>query len=260
MNPRLIVSLFPGIGLLERPFSDAGFPVLRGSDLLWGQSIEAQHIPAGIAWGIIAGPPCQDFSSARRAKPSGHGRKMLAELSRLITVARPAWYLIENVPRVPDVHIDGYTWQRLPIDAAYFTNVSRPRVIQYGYTTGRPLQIPARKRHPSPHPTVTANDPRTFRELCRLQGLPEDFALPAFTVAAAKTAVGNGVPACIATALALAIIQAHDLPNQQPDPAATPPVAVRLCPCHCGAIIHGPRTYATTACRKRAQRERNRQP
>ena len=260
MNTRLIVSLFPGIGLLERPFSDAGLPVLRGPDLLWGQSVETFHLPRGLAWGILAGPPCQDFSAARRAKPSGHGRRMLAELARLIEEARPAWYLIENVPRVPDVRIDGYAWQRLPIDAASFTNVSRPRVIQYGYTSGQPLQIPARPRHPHPHPAVTTNDPRTVREIARLQGLPEDFQLPAFTVAGAKTAIANGVPACIATALALAIIQAHGLTNQAPDPTETPPVPVRLCPCNCGAIINGPRTYATAACRKRAQRQRERTP
>ncbi len=257
--PGPILSLFPGIGLLERPFSDAGFTIFRGPDPLWGQHIEPYHVPAGIIWGIIAGPPCQDFSAARRSAPTGHGRTMLDHAARVIQEARPAWYLIENVPRVPDCRIPGYHWQRLPIDQAWFTNVSRPRVIQYGYTSGGPLQIPARPPHKHPHPAVTAHDPRTLAEVRRLMGLPDSFQLPAFTTAAAKAAIGNGVPACIATALALAVIAAHGMTQPPHVDQHAEQIPRRYCPCHCGAEVTGPRTYATTACRKRAQRERDAQ-
>ena len=255
-----ILSLFPGVGLFERPFAHAGWTIFRGPDHLWGQDVDRYTVPPGILWGILAGPPCQDFSAARRAKPSGHGAAMLLECARIIREAQPTWWIIENVPRVPDVKIDGYKWQRLPIDAAWYGNVSRPRVIQYGYRSGEPLYIPARKRHPHPHATATANDSRTFRELCRLQGLPEDYELPALTTQAAKMAVGNGVPHCIGTALVLALIDAHRLPNNRPDPAAGAPVPRRYCPCPCGVEVSGNRTYATTACRKRAQRVREAQP
>ncbi len=45
----------------------------------------------------------------------------------------------------------------------------------------------------------------SFRRLCRLQGLPEDFDLPPFTVAAKCKAVGNGVPMAMGRALARAV-------------------------------------------------------
>lgn len=32
----LILSLFPGIGLLDRAFEEIGYTVVRGPDLLWG--------------------------------------------------------------------------------------------------------------------------------------------------------------------------------------------------------------------------------
>lgn len=35
-TPRLILSLFPGIGLLDRAFEECGFCVVRGPDILWG--------------------------------------------------------------------------------------------------------------------------------------------------------------------------------------------------------------------------------
>ena len=57
----LILSLFPGIDLLGRGFEAEGFSVLRGPDLIWGQTITGFHAPAGRFDGVIAGSPCQDF-------------------------------------------------------------------------------------------------------------------------------------------------------------------------------------------------------
>jgi hypothetical protein len=36
MPPPLVLSLFPGIGLLDMAFEEEGFCVVRGPDLLWG--------------------------------------------------------------------------------------------------------------------------------------------------------------------------------------------------------------------------------
>jgi len=46
-----------------------------------------------------------------------------------------------------------------------------------------------------------------FRELCRLQGLPDDFDLPEMKVEAKCQAVGNGVPLAMGRALAKAVLE-----------------------------------------------------
>ncbi len=116
----LILSLFPGAGLLDRGFEQAGFCVVRGPDTLLGQRIEDFHAPAGHFAGVIGGPPCQDFSRARRHPPTGHGLRMLTEFARVVTEAQPAWWLMENVPQVPDLRISGYVVQRFNCYAVEF--------------------------------------------------------------------------------------------------------------------------------------------
>lgn len=63
MKPQLVLSLFPGIGLIDRAFEEQGFVVVRGPDVLWGGDIRNFHPPAGKFDGVIGGPPCQTFSS-----------------------------------------------------------------------------------------------------------------------------------------------------------------------------------------------------
>lgn len=53
----LILSLFPGIGLLDMAFEEEGFCVVRGPDLLWGGDIRRFHPPAGggcARWGAVS--------------------------------------------------------------------------------------------------------------------------------------------------------------------------------------------------------------
>ncbi|WP_214655918.1 hypothetical protein, partial [Vibrio anguillarum] len=49
---------------------------------------------------------------------------------------------------------------------------------------------------------ATASDERSFAQLKQLQGLPDDFDLPSFTVEGKKRAVGNGVPLALGQVLA----------------------------------------------------------
>ncbi len=58
----LVLSLFPGIGLLDRAFEEEGFTVVRGPDLLWGGNIKRFHPPPARFDGVIGGSPCQCFS------------------------------------------------------------------------------------------------------------------------------------------------------------------------------------------------------
>ncbi len=60
-----VLSLFPGIGLLDRAFEEIGFAVVRGPDLLWGDDITDFHPQPSCYAGIIGGPPCQAFRVLR---------------------------------------------------------------------------------------------------------------------------------------------------------------------------------------------------
>lgn len=58
----LVLSLFPGIGLLDMAFEEAGFCVVRGPDVLWGGDVKRFHPPAGRFDGVVGGPPCPYWS------------------------------------------------------------------------------------------------------------------------------------------------------------------------------------------------------
>lgn len=234
----LVLSLFPGIGLLDRGFEDLGFCVVRGPDLIWGGDIRKFTVPAGRFDGIIAGPPCQDFSKARRSSKTGNGIDMLAEFKRIVYEAKPTWWLAENVPGVPNININGYSWQRLDLMACDFGSEQRRlRHVQFGSNDSTLLAIDRQTGKPT-QPTVLANDDRPIHELVRLQGLPQDFDIPAFTKGALTRAIGNGVPYGMAKALAQAVISRQS--------------GVTLCACSCGRRVTGKKQYADGACRKRA--------
>src|SRR5262245_51036984 len=139
---QLVLSLFPGIDLLGRGFEAEGFCVVRGPDLVWGGDVRSFHPPAGKFDGLIAGSPCQDFSRARRAiPPTGEGEELLREFLRVVAQATPAWFLLENVPSVPDVRIEGYTVQRFDLRASECGGRQRRlRHFQFGSREGLVIQ------------------------------------------------------------------------------------------------------------------------
>ena len=110
----LVLSLFPGIGLLDMAFEEEGFCVVRGPDLLWGGDIKRFHPPAGKFDGVIGGPPCQAFSRLRHiVEANGYqvSKNLIPEFERCVAEARPHWCLMENVeaaprPNVPDYGFD----------------------------------------------------------------------------------------------------------------------------------------------------------
>src|SRR5256714_94973 len=107
---QLVLSLFPGIGLLDMAFEEEGFCVVRGPDLLWGGDIRRFHPPAGKFDGVIGGPPCQKFSGlanfAHRWKRQPED--LIPEFARCVQEAHPAWFLMENVPQAPAPLVPGY--------------------------------------------------------------------------------------------------------------------------------------------------------
>lgn len=246
---QLILSLFPGIDLLGRGFEAEGFTVVRGPDLIYGGDIRNFRVPAHRFDGVIGGPPCQDFSRARRCAPSGVGREMLDEFIRIVNEAAPAWWLMENVPSVPDVKIKGYTHQRIDLNAREVgLPQNRHRHFQFGSRNGLVLSVVRRSALVEYESCCLATEGRKlgrrdWDRFCRLQGLSGALELPGMTLAAKYRAVGNGVPVTMARALACAIVGLKD--------------DIRVCGCGCGRPIEGRAVYALAACRKRMQRRRD---
>lgn len=101
----LVLSLFPGIGLLDMAFELEGFTVVRGPDVLWGGDILTFHPPPNRFDGVIGGPPCQAFSRmAHMVRQNGLEPKfgnLIPEFERCVLEASPQWFLMENVPDAP---------------------------------------------------------------------------------------------------------------------------------------------------------------
>jgi DNA (cytosine-5)-methyltransferase 1 len=109
----LVLSLFPGLGILDHAFELEGFTTVRGPDMIWGGDIRTFHPPPGRFDGVIGGDPCQSHSSlanlvrAKGLEPSFPD--MTGEFQRVVEEARPAWFLRENVPKAPDIKPAGYS-------------------------------------------------------------------------------------------------------------------------------------------------------
>lgn len=92
-----VLSVFPGLGLLDRAFEEAGFCVVRGPDILWGGSITRFHPPAGVFQGVIGGPPCQPHSNAKEILNTSDAIDMIPDFVRVVREAAPDWAVMENV-------------------------------------------------------------------------------------------------------------------------------------------------------------------
>lgn len=116
----LVLSLFPGIGLLDMAFEKEGFCVVRGPDCLWGGDIRRFHPPAGKFGGVIGGPPCQAFSAlAHLVRANGHEPRfgnLIPEFERCVLEAAPDWFLMENVRAAPEPVCDGYGTKSFLLD------------------------------------------------------------------------------------------------------------------------------------------------
>lgn len=247
----LVLSLFPGIDMFGRAFEQAGFCVVRGPDPIYGGDIRDFAAPRGVFDGVIGGTPCQDFSAARRTPPSGQGVALLQEFVRVIAAVSPTWFVTENVPGVPDVAIGGYEVQRFNLDARDCgMRQRRLRCFQFGSRDGTCLVIPRCVRDAAEsQPCCLATEGtraqrRSWADFCEAQGLPGDFELPGWSIAAKYRAVGNGVPLPMGRVVAIAVT------------TRVVTGSVRLCVCNCGRRVAGNALHATAACRKRMERRR----
>lgn len=108
----LVLSLFPGLELLDRAFREEGFCVVAGPDRVLGGDVRDFHPPAGRFDGVIGGSPCQAFSAlANLVRAKGLTPRfgnLVPEFERVVEEAQPRWFLHENVPRAPVPAPEGY--------------------------------------------------------------------------------------------------------------------------------------------------------
>jgi len=211
----LVLSLFPGIGLLDMAFEEEGFCIVRGPDLLWGGDVRRFHPPAGKFDGVIGGPPCPAFSSAANvARAAGKNIKpdLIPEFSRAVTEANPRWWVMENVAGAPLPVLDGA--RRWVIDNRWAGGIQhRERAIASNLALRFTFEaLETTERVPTAAMSVWKDGrqygdhtERRFREVVRHQGLAEDFDLPGFTVREKLHALVNGVPFPMGRAIARAV-------------------------------------------------------
>jgi DNA (cytosine-5)-methyltransferase 1 len=244
----LVLSLYPGVDLLGRAFTAAGFCVVLGPDHLLDTSIEDFHVPADRFTGVIGGPPCTEYSDANRRRHTPEGDRLVRHFMRVVDESAAEWFLMESVRNVPDVQLDHYAVQRLDCyDLDFGGRQTRLRHVQFGSLKGdiiRPLRT--RNAWPvTPVPTVTTapcgpGDRHSRR--CGKQGFPT-LPLRALTPTARRRVIGNGVPFEIGIALANAVRGRSQRDDQD-------------CCCGCGRRLTPWQRHANDACRKRMQRRR----
>ena len=96
MKKKIILHLCADTGSDTKPYQDDPRykVILVGSKI----GVENYHPPKGIH-GIIANPPCLEFSTARSsglARNPEEGMRLVRECQRIIEEGNPKWWVIEN--------------------------------------------------------------------------------------------------------------------------------------------------------------------
>lgn len=143
MSEGLVLSLFPGLGMLDEAFIREGFTVVRGPDPLWGGDVRAFHPPSGVFEGVIGGPPCQAFSALSnlvRAKGlEPRFGNLIPEYERCIRGTQPRWFLMENVREAPLPVVDHYDVTDFLLDNCWLGEAQmRKRRFSFGYPDEAP--------------------------------------------------------------------------------------------------------------------------
>lgn len=220
----LVLSLFPGIGLLDQAFEEEGFCVVRGPDLLWGGDICSFHPPANTFYGIIGGPPCQSWSGLGATNRARWGEDCMMpdripEFARCINEAQPTWFLMENVPQAPAPVCPEYNMtQRICDNRWVGGDQSRRRKFTFGIWNAaghsgsfhiEGVALESANREPvvlSSGQAGNGGPRRSIAEMAKAQGIePARFDHSPFTTTELRRAIANGVPMPLGRAVARAV-------------------------------------------------------
>jgi hypothetical protein len=94
VGERLILDLCAGSGAWSEPYELAGYRVER----VTLPTVDVRtYVPPANVWGILAAPPCNEFSIAKRApRDELAGLEIVSACMRIILQARPRWWALEN--------------------------------------------------------------------------------------------------------------------------------------------------------------------
>jgi DNA (cytosine-5)-methyltransferase 1 len=210
MKQQVVVSLFPGIGMLDMAFEEEGFCVVRGPDRLWGGDIRRFHVPRGRFDGVIGGPPCKGESTL--AALNGAPGTLRHEFMRIVTESGCAWWIMEAVKKGSAPHV-------LTLNNRWLGEVQHRK--RYFHSNLALTPEVAALEHPHWKYAVLASHgggigsiyrrmaKYSLPDACELQGLPRDFtdSLP-FTRQWKYEVIGNGVPLPMGRAVARAVKRA----------------------------------------------------
>lgn len=248
MTTPLVLSLFPGIGLLDMAFEAEGFCVVDARDRLMGGDHRAFHAPPGRFDGIIGGPPCKRWSRlAHMVEQNGYelAPDLIPDFVRIVEEAQPTWFVMENVEGAPIPRLTNYyVHAQLLRDVWVGGETFRKRRICFGTRDGRKLQVEQLALHTAepehsvmasgggrPVPVALLSHGRSKKSALknygysnaenlatavRLAGLPADFfdaierdvRHKPFTAAGKQSLIGNGVPLPMGRAVARAVKRA----------------------------------------------------
>lgn len=207
----LVLSLFPGIGLLDQAFEEAGFCVVRGPDLLWGGDVKKFHPPAGRFDGVIGGPPCKGDSNLAHVSGTP-GKHLRDEYKRVLSEAQPRWWVMEAVKRCDDMQ----PCEVLKLSPRWLGEVqSRRRFFHSNLDLAKHVDVVLFESSEFAYCVRASNTPGhgqahySIPDMLRLQGLPSDFFKDSpLTVRGKEEMIGNGVPLPMGRAIARAVKQA----------------------------------------------------
>lgn len=142
------IDLFSGCGGMSLGFQNAGFDVIAAYDN-WQPAVDvykknfshpavkadlsdpaARQSAADLRPRVVVGgPPCQDFSSAGPGRSSSSRANLVEAFASIVELARPQFFVLENVPRarlssvfersVSRLKELGYGLTQIELDAAY---------------------------------------------------------------------------------------------------------------------------------------------
>jgi DNA (cytosine-5)-methyltransferase 1 len=221
----LVLSLFPGIGLLDAAFEEQDFCVVRGPDLLWGGDIRNFHVPSGRFDGVIGGPPCQRFSGLGNVNRARWGEDsvmpdMIPDFIRIVEEALPQWFLMENVPAAPVPVVAGFRrWTTILDNRWVGGEQRRRRRFTFGsrFASQQPFLVETVALEAfDESPTVISTGQSghggsraAINSMATAQGIdPRRFDNTPFTTTELRRAIANGVPLPMGRAIAKAVKRA----------------------------------------------------